>query len=126
MRNRAKCKLCNDIIESVHPDDRTACKCGEIEIWGNEMCSTYNWDNFIRIDDEGNEIIPKIVDKMVELEEKPINRKKLALNALEEMIKKIEELPQMAWTTPITHYDYYSLLLLLSALFKAEACNEES
>lgn len=136
MRNRAKCKLCDDIIESVHHHDYITCKCGEISVDGGDhycRCSARNWENFIRIDDEGNEVIPKIVDKLsIEEENKTVSantpemRKVLALDALEEMIKKIEELPQAAMVTAITHYDYYSLLLLLSALFRANDCNEES
>lgn len=145
MRNRAKCKLCGDIIESVHNHDYISCKCGEIAVDGGQQycrCSAKSWDNFIRVNDEGNEVIPKIMDKpSVEEEnnkvkkwvedeiltayEKSKKRKEIALDALDELIKKIEELPQMAWTTAITHYDYYSLLLLLSALFRSD-CNEDS
>lgn len=145
MRNRAKCKLCGDIIESVHNHDYISCKCGEIAVDGGQQycrCSAIDWNNFIRVDDEGNEVIPKIMDKpSVEEEnnqvkkwvedeilttyEKSKKRKEIALDALDELIKKIEELPQIAWTTAITHYDYYSLLLLLSALFRND-CNEDS
>jgi len=30
IRNRAKCKLCGDVIESKHRHDWVKCKCGEI------------------------------------------------------------------------------------------------
>jgi len=108
MRNRAKCKLCNDIIESVHHHDYISCKCGEIAVDGGQhycRCSAKSWENFIRIDDEGNEIIPKIVEKssveeenekgqkwvedeMLSAYEKHKRKKQLALDALDEMIKK--------------------------------------
>ena len=29
-KNKAQCKLCEDIIESVHVHDFVSCKCGEI------------------------------------------------------------------------------------------------
>ncbi len=146
MRNRAKCKLCEDIIESDHVNDYVTCGCGEISVDGGTQycrCSARDWSNFIRVDDEDNEVIPKIIDKTSKEEEnKQVKkwvedevltayeiskkRKQLALDALDEMIKKIEELPQVAWTTAITHYDYYSLLLLMSALFRTDDCNDES
>lgn len=34
IRNRAKCRLCGDIIESKHRHDLVACKCGAIFIDG--------------------------------------------------------------------------------------------
>ncbi len=33
-KNRAKCKLCGDILESKHRHDFVSCKCGEIFIDG--------------------------------------------------------------------------------------------
>jgi hypothetical protein len=39
---------------------------------------------------------------------------------IDSMIKSIDNLPQAAMMTPVTHYDYYSLLLLISALFKED------
>jgi hypothetical protein len=34
LRNRARCKLCNDIIESLHRHDYQTCSCGEIMVDG--------------------------------------------------------------------------------------------
>ena len=34
IRNRAKCKLCGDIIESEYRHDFVPCKCGEIFVDG--------------------------------------------------------------------------------------------
>ena len=34
IRNRARCKLCNDIVESTHVHDFKQCKCGEIFVDG--------------------------------------------------------------------------------------------
>ena len=48
MRNRAKCKLCNDIIESTDNKDVIDCKCGEISVMGGQEkmgCMAKSWDN---------------------------------------------------------------------------------
>lgn len=115
MKNRAKCKKCNDIIESE--GNYISCKCGEIALdAGDKMrCFANDWDNLVRIDNEGNEIIPVIKNDM--LKEKP--DKQELIKVLEEMIKNIEELPSTAMLNPITHYDYVSGLLLMLQLFKS-------
>ena len=133
MRNRAKCKLCDHIIESLHTHDYQLCKCGEIGVDGGKdyhRVMAKNWANFLRIDDEGNTIIPSIIEKKEtdtdsSHDNKPEDSKykpskKELIVMIEEMIKSYENLPQNAMTLPITHYDLLSLMLLLSALFKAE------
>lgn len=47
-------------------------------------------------------------------------RKKELIEMLDEMVKNIERLPVFGMTEPITHYDQYALMLLLSAIFKSE------
>jgi len=47
------------------------------------------------------------------------NKKEL-IEMLDEMQKNIEKLPPNAWMQPITHYDFSSLIILLSALFKSD------
>lgn len=122
MKNRAKCKLCNTIIESFHDQDDVHCKCGHIFVYGgNSMkCGAIDWANFIRIDDLGNEIIPKIVND-INSNETHLSKpgKGELLTMFNEMIKNIENLPQHAATEPITHYDFASALLLVYSLFKA-------
>jgi hypothetical protein len=130
MRNRAKCKLCKDIIESKYVHDYVNCRCGEISVdGGNEYhrCRAISWENFMRIDDEGNEIIVKVVDKEsikpnnIEMEKKPDKKELLAM--LDRMIQNIDELPKEAMQTYINHYDFYSILLLLASIFKEENKN---
>lgn len=128
MRNRAKCKLCNDIIESDHKYGEVLCKCGEIFVSNAEemRCGANDWSNFMRIDDQGNEIIVKVLDvpdKADNTPHKPDKRELLGM--LESMIKNIEALPQGAMLTSINHYDLCSALLLLLSIFRAD-CKEEN
>ena len=127
MRNRAKCRLCNGILESFHFYDHVSCKCGEISISGGlEEYQTASKDpeykNFIRVDDEGNEIVVKVVEKDQEIKEADIPKltKKDYIDMLDALAKNIENLPSHAMQAPITHYDYCSLVLLLSAILRAD------
>jgi hypothetical protein len=52
------------------------------------------------------------------MDERP--SKKELIDMLDEMIKNIESLPLYAMTSPISHYDHVSLLILLSSIFKSE------
>lgn len=56
---------------------------------------------------------------MTDKQEKPT--KKELIELLEHEIKRMEELPQMAMYTYVTHYDLYSVLLILSAIVKDES-----
>ena len=63
MRNRAKCKLCGDILESFHKFDQVECSCGEISITGGQYgfaCGYKHIKNFIRIADNNEEIPVKL------------------------------------------------------------------
>ncbi len=115
MRNRAKCKSCESIIESIHERDEVGCACGKISVSGGDRmgCAATDWSIFLRVDDEGNTIIPNIKDAP------SITREDL-LAALDDMIHRIEEMPQQAMIISINHYDFVSLLILLSSIFKLE------
>jgi hypothetical protein len=122
MRNRAKCRLCNDILESIHRHDYISCKCEEIAIDGGtayHKCHARNWENFIRVDDEGNEVIPKIVQaetiKEPSILQPPALKETDAKTEIDSLIETYENLPQDALIQPITHYQYLSLLYLLKA-----------
>jgi hypothetical protein len=128
MKNKAKCKLCNTIIESFFEYDLARCKCGEIAIEGGTnyfKIFANNYDNFIRIDEQGNEIIVKVIEKN---DPQPIvndNSKKLTkkekLEMLSEMIKAYENMPPHALSTACTNYDLLSSLMLLSAILQDDA-----
>ncbi len=42
------------------------------------------------------------------------------LEMLDDMIRRLEELPPVAMGLPISHYDLLSMLLLIASIFKAE------
>lgn len=121
MRNRAKCKLCNEIIESFYRYDYITCKCGEISISGGLQsleCSAKNFSNFLRIDDVGNEMVVRVVDKDEQNDEVPKPTKKEMIESLENMIRSLENLPDHAMESPVNHYDLYTYLILIVQIFK--------
>lgn len=126
MRNRAKCRKCESIIESFHEGDYISCNCNEISVSGGykNYCSALDWSNFIRVDDLGNEIVPKIVQKeeteSIENIKKNKVTKREMISILDDMIKSIENLPSHAMNSPITHSDFASLLILLSSILRCE------
>lgn len=126
MKNIAKCKLCNSIIESFHTYDYVTCKCGEISITGGTErleCSAKDWVNFLRVDDNGNEIIVKVKDQANEAEAKEPSQslnKKDKIEMLEAMIKGLENLPTNAMSTPINHYDLFSYMAVILSILKEE------
>jgi hypothetical protein len=123
LRNRAKCKLCKDIIESFHPTDYVVCKCEEIALDGGEAmrCSAKDFNNFLRIDDKNNEIDVKVINEnpKKEIDQKILSKKDIVYT-IEEMIKNIENLPTHIMSTPISHYDFVSLLWILSASMRLD------
>lgn len=141
MRNRAKCKLCGSLIESLHVSDLVLCKCEAIAIDGGpDNFRTYARDymHFLRIDDKDNEISVIVKEKGLssDLKKNPtkpdskdengpvphpdrITRVDL-LDELETMIKNIEGLPQQALSTPVSHYDLCSALIVILAVLRAD------
>lgn len=128
MNNRAKCKLCKSIIQSYHGTDYVMCDCGEIALDGGDAMRCYANDlaNVIRVDDEGNEIIPKIVDKtsadILEIgqEIKVQPSKSEMIGVLSEMIKGYEALPRQGMDAACTNADMLSSLLLIYAILKSK------
>lgn len=126
MKNRAKCKLCNSIIESFHRYDYVSCGCGEISVDGGSEyfhCAAKDFTNFLRIDDEGNEIIVTVKEESNQNDptDPSINpTKEELIKILDNMVANTESLPQEAMMSNITQYDYCSLLILLSSIFKTK------
>lgn len=142
MRNRAKCKLCNDIIESFHSHDFVFCKCKEIFVDGGTNCyrsGASDYSNFMRVDDEGLEIEVRVVDSADAMKkeendsvhaipEKQSNQdipqstlpptKEELLHMFDDFIKTYEDLPEQAMRLPINHYDHLSLMMLIRSIVK--------
>ena len=139
MRNRAKCKLCEEILESFHRHDYVTCKCGEIFIDGGQdylRCGANDWQNFLRVEDDGTITYPKIVEKSEEIEviaqeiqkETTITTKpsrKETIEMLKLLIDSIENLPAHAMTAPVTHYDLSSALFIIHSILKEETVDEK-
>jgi hypothetical protein len=127
MKNRAKCKLCFQILESFHTYDYVTCNCGEISISGGNdrlECSAKNWENFLRVDENGNEIVVKVKDSVETTEsnneEFPIMTRADKIDMLEAMVKNIENLPKAAMAQPINNFDMYSYLVVILSILKDE------
>lgn len=54
------------------------------------------------------------------MEEADKPNKQELIDMLEEMIKNIEKLPLFAMTSPISHYDFCALMILLLSIFKSD------
>lgn len=50
LRNRIKCKLCGDIIESEHNYDFKYCKCGKTHIDGGHCCPRFGSSNLDNVE----------------------------------------------------------------------------
>lgn len=123
MRNIAKCKICESVIESFHRYDYVSCKCGEIAVDGGTdyfRAVANDFNNFLRVDDEGNEIVVTFKDEAPQPKETVKLTRKDLIDMLDSMTKNIENMPQSAMTLPITHYDFAAALMILSSIFKSD------
>lgn len=126
MRNRAKCKLCQEVLESFHRHDFVTCKCGEISIDGGQdyfKCSAKNWGNFLRVDDENFEHPVRSVDSEDQVDNKLVEKEEMPQEPmgsgqiLDLIIKQYEDLPQHAMFQPATNSDVLSVLYVFRSLF---------
>lgn len=102
-------------------------------------CGARDWDNFLRVGDEGNEIkvTIKIKGEAEATESVAIQKgkeeekisdhiqprkpsKAELLDILEAMVERIETLPPDALYAAVTHADFGALLMLLSSILRAE------
>lgn len=132
MRNRAKCKVCEEIIESKHIHDYVTCKCGQISIDGGPQSKkdgaywtrAIDYANFVRIDDEGNDVpvtyIEKKKDEVVIPEEFPPMTREQKLDELHRLTEFFDALPGHAKHQPVTQYEFQSLILLLESLLRED------
>ena len=115
MTFKIRCKLCESILEPVTKKNVT-CACGEVTLDGyNELIHVKKSPlNAVEIDNEGNPIEKEIQPKG----EKPTRAE--LINELDRMRLTFENLPAHAMSSPINHYDFASLLLLLSAILRED------
>lgn len=128
MKNRAKCKLCCSIIESMHPTDIVFCTCGHIGVEGGDSmkCTAIDWNNFLRVDDEGNEFVVKVLENTLTNTPELHDKRKVILDSIENLIDTIDGLPGHAQRSHVTQSDLSSVLSLLLSLFKLEERKESS
>ena len=102
MINRAKCLQCESIIESHLPNEMIKCKCGLIAVCDGPAMRMWPTGSlhFVRIDEMGNEVRVKYVDKEAQEgkeENPPADNPKPtldeAIEALERSIEYNEKLP---------------------------------
>lgn len=126
MRNRAKCKICNEVLESFTEGDFVTCTCKNITIGPHLYAGARDWNTFVRVDDNNYEIHVKYEDKCKEKNEQIDEDEKANtltrvdfIAMIDEMIETYKNLPQHAMLSPVNHSDMLSLLMLISALFKS-------
>ena len=124
MQNRAKCKLCNSVIESFHSTDYVQCKCGHISVSGGDAmyCAANDWANFMRVDDAGNEVIVTVAPDATTQATEPTGKPSKAelVGYLDDMIKSYETLPEHVRDSFVTSRDFESLLILISAILRVD------
>ena len=122
MRNRAKCKLCNDVIESCYKHDYCVCKCGEIAVDGGQeyrRCVANNKENFIALDDDGNVVeikeAAKQSDDLQSIHSLPIAD---LPGIIDSAIKETERVVETDISARVTQFDILSILYLLKEIAK--------
>jgi len=115
IKNKAKCLLCKEIIESYHLYDYVTCKCGEISISGGQHkfeALAKNWDHFVRFDDNGNEFKPKIIDKDTDID----TETNIAVQTPDELTQILLDLAKSGEdnSLPVWFYQICSAIFLLN------------
>ena len=123
MRNRAKCRLCDDILESLNKDDIKICSCGQIAICGGSdelKGKAKDPANFIRINDDDSEVITEIENASTPTpsDTSPPSRDEL-LDMLKDFISAAEELPNHVKISFSTESDLQALRKLVYSILRA-------
>ena len=115
MRNRAKCLKCQEIIEIIDNQGYVECKCKEIGVGPDLYCAARNWENFMRVQENDEEIKVKYDDKNHKNNEndpEPFTREEI----VDMLKKKAEYFAKVPPQIPVTHYDISELMLLLASV----------
>lgn len=92
-------------------------------------CAAKDWTNFLRVDDEDNEIVVQVREKEsdsvlpIDLFKNDAPSLSEKVNMIDEMIKSIERIPEHAKSNAINHYDFSAALLLVSSCLRS-LCKE--
>lgn len=126
MRNRAQCKLCKDVVESFQEFDYVSCKCDEIAITGGTVkyeCFAKNWENFLRVDDNGD-VIPirlaakeDVIEKYIN-EPAPVSKGEL-IEELARLVSYSETMSDQALSQPVSQYELLRFISLIVTILKS-------
>ena len=128
MKNRAKCTLCNSIIESFHPTDHVICKCGEIELNGGDAmyAKANDFKNFVRVDDRGNEVVVSYhhIKPKSQADEEPHEKPKClidgeAIQELQSLIDLDEQFLEQEENSLVSRWDLKNYMLHVIKIFKS-------
>lgn len=120
MRNRIKCKLCQDVIESISGEE-VECSCKHIAVrgmWSNREILAIDFKNVIGIEDDGSESDINVIESrknapiIDDMKQPPTD----VLFEITEMIRSFERLPPHATMQPLTQVDLFAVLLLMTKL----------
>lgn len=121
MRNRAKCALCGDILESFTLDDWEVCSCKEIAIGGGSTrflskSRDERYSHFLRVDDLGAEKPVKYEDGQTACrdDDHPKDQEQSApiYNMIESIVKALDlasNPPEHKDASAIIHNYYFTL-----------------
>lgn len=126
MRNRAQCNVCKDVIESFQEFDYVSCKCDEIAITGGTIkyeCFAKNWENFLRVDDNGHVVPIRVTDKEEDIEKfinepSPVSKEEL-IEEMARLIKYSENMSDQALSQPVSQYELLQFLSLIVTILKS-------
>lgn len=121
-RNRAKCKLCGDVIESLTASDLQMCDCETIGVYGGMEVYRAIFDkpeHFIRIDDEDREIPIEYIEKPDEvIKENPGVSREEMIDMLKLHIEGFDNLPDHAKHQPASQYDVQCLAMIIYGILR--------
>ena len=127
MRNRARCRLCQEVIESKVMNEWITCKCEEITInGGTELfaAKAKHIENFLRIDDDGNIIVPPVTNNSIpdqkELDITPTQSRKDLLDGLKDIVRTYDNMPPHAMHSFVTNVELQTFMLYVIGIFESE------
>jgi len=126
VKNIAKCKLCESVIQSFFKGDYAECKCGEIAVSEGDAMFVHFKDpaNFLRIDEDGHTYPIQYNEKKEDDGQENLGfvhtlSKEECIKGIDNLITIYDNMPESETYRPINHKDFQSLLMIVSSFFKA-------